>query len=222
MILVNQSDIFLRKKIENILPLYVYYVQMVYIHNYKYKNWFLLGLKDIIHNVFQKKIEFNIVNLKYMHLSSDILSESMAIKLKNRNNRILKVLRRALKLIKISSFYSFLSVYKRNFNIKDYKTLKMHFYLPNKNIRTVINSIHYRKINGIRLEATGRLTKRLTASRSLFKIKYKGSLKNINSSYKGLSSTISKGYMKPNIQYTNTNSKTRNGSFGLKTWISNG
>ena len=111
------------------------------------------------------------------------------------------------------------TINKKKLNIENYKTLKMHFNLPNKQIDTVINSINYKKISGIRIEASGRLTKRLTASRSLFKIKYKGNLKNWNS-YKGLSSPLVKGYMKPNIQYTNVNSKTRNGSFGLKTWIS--
>jgi hypothetical protein len=70
------------------------------------------------------------------------------------------------------------------------------------------------------LEAKGRLTRRFTASRSVFKIKWKGSLKNIDSSYKGLSSIMLRGQVKPNLQYSIVNSKTRNGAFGLKGWIS--
>jgi hypothetical protein len=73
---------------------------------------------------------------------------------------------------------------------------------------------------GVRLEAKGRLTRRFTASRSIFKIKWKGSLKNIDSSYKGLSSVILKGHVKSNVQYSLVKSKTRNGAFGLKGWIS--
>jgi hypothetical protein len=73
---------------------------------------------------------------------------------------------------------------------------------------------------GVRLEAKGRLTRRLTASRSVFKIKWKGSLKNIDSSYRGLSSVMLRGYIKSNVQYSIINSKTRNGAFGLKGWIS--
>ena len=72
----------------------------------------------------------------------------------------------------------------------------------------------------MRLEAGGRLTRRLTASRSVFKIKNKGSLKNIYSSYNEFSTLMLKGFCKSNIQYTKINSKTRNGSFGLKGWIS--
>ena len=73
---------------------------------------------------------------------------------------------------------------------------------------------------GVRLEAKGRLTRRFTASRSVFKVKWKGSIKNLDSSYKKLSSVILRGHVKSNVQYTVINSKTRNGAFGLKGWIS--
>jgi hypothetical protein len=80
----------------------------------------------------------------------------------------------------------------------------------------ILNSVKLKSVNGVRLETSGRLSKRFTASRSVFKVKYKGSLKNINSSYKGISSVLLRGYMRSNLQYTNIASKTRNGSFGLK------
>jgi hypothetical protein len=84
----------------------------------------------------------------------------------------------------------------------------------------VFNIIKYKSMGGVRLEAKGRLTRRFTASRSVFKIKWKGSLKNIDSSYRGLSSVILRGHAKSNVQYSIVNSKTRNGAFGLKGWIS--
>jgi hypothetical protein len=64
------------------------------------------------------------------------------------------------------------------------------------------------------------LTRRFTASRSVFKVKWIGSLKNIDSSYKGLSSVMLRGHLKPNLQYSAISSKTRNGAFGLKGWVS--
>jgi hypothetical protein len=64
------------------------------------------------------------------------------------------------------------------------------------------------------------LTRRFTASRSVFKVKWKGNLKNIDSSYKGLSTVMLRGHAKSNVQYTNVNSKNRNGSFGIKGWVS--
>jgi hypothetical protein len=70
------------------------------------------------------------------------------------------------------------------------------------------------------MEASGRLTRRYTASRSISKLRYKGNLLNIDSSYRGLSSVLLKGNLKSNLQYTKLKSKTRIGSFGLKGWVS--
>lgn len=38
LILIYQSDNILKKRLNTILPLYIYYLQMIHIHNYKYKN----------------------------------------------------------------------------------------------------------------------------------------------------------------------------------------
>jgi hypothetical protein len=75
-------------------------------------------------------------------------------------------------------------------------------------------------ISGIRIQGTGRLTKRLTASRSLSKVKYKGSLKNLNSSYENVSTVMLRGFVKSNLQYVNINNSSGNGSFGVKVSIS--
>src|SRR5436305_1770663 len=78
------------------------------------------------------------------------------------------------------------------------------------------NNIKYKHVTGFRLETSGRLTRRYTASRSVSKLRYKGNLLNIDSSYRGLSSILLKGNLKSNIQYTKLKSKTRIGSFGIK------
>ena len=59
-----------------------------------------MGVKNIIYNIYHKRIEFNIISLKYMHLNPDIILESMAIKLKNRKNRILRILKGTYKIFK--------------------------------------------------------------------------------------------------------------------------
>ena len=69
---------------------------------------------------------------------------------------------------------------------------------------------------GIRIEAKGRLTRRFTASRSVFKMIYKGGLKNPVSSFKGLPATMLRGDQKSNLEYSNVNSNGRNGAFGVK------
>ena len=80
----------------------------------------------------------------------------------------------------------------------------------------ILNTIDQQVVSGVRFEAAGRLTRRLTAMRSVFKYRYVGSLKNIRSSFNNKSSTMLRGYVKSNSQYTLINSKTRNGTFGLK------
>jgi hypothetical protein len=238
--------------------LYLYYVKMLSVNHNKFKNWFILGLKRIISKIYGKKVEFNLVNLKYLHLNSNIFSESIAIKLRNRENRLLRVLKKALKLVKLPplnklSFYDkrihnqFINKFKTlNLNsdissFKDKDILQDLLYKIYPNYKDKIESTLYsasakprkyslqekilistshKNIYGVRLEAHGRLSRRLTASRSVFKLIYKGSLKDLASSYKKLSSVILRGNAKSNIQLTKISSKTRNGSFGLKGWIS--
>ena len=245
--------------------LYMYYVKMLALNNNKFKSWFLLGLKKVISNIYNKKVEFNFVNLKYLHLNSDIFSESIAIKLKNRQNRLLSVLKKALTLVKISSINKKAQLTlspgsKAIFNNKskslalafakatgmntlasnvNYNSDRLHVLLNNlfygytanttnllqsENLnltqKNILDSIKHKAVFGVRLEAAGRLSKRLIASRSVFKLKYKGSLKNIDSSYNNQSSVILRGNLKSNVQYTKISNKTRNGSFGLKGWVS--
>jgi len=237
--------------------LYLYYVKMLSVNNNKFKNWFINGLKRIISLIYHKKVEFNFVNLKYLHLNSDIFSESIAIKLRNRENRLLRVLKKALKLVKLPSLNKLSFYDKKTHNnsanaLNKYETLNLNSYISmfkDKDIlhellykifprymdkiespiysqrkntlqENILNSTKHKNIYGVRLEAHGRLSRRLTASRSVFKLKYKGSLKNIDSSYKNLSSVMLRGNTKSNIQLTKISSKTRNGSFGLKGWIS--
>jgi len=71
-------------------------------------------------------------------------------------------------------------------------------------------------LRGIRVEAKGRLTRRRTASRSVFKLRLKGGLKNVDSSFRGLSVIMLRGIFKSNVQYSVINSKNSNGAFGVK------
>jgi hypothetical protein len=76
------------------------HLYMLTINKFKFEK-FLPGLKLLIGKLYNKKVELNLVNLKYLHLNSDIFAESVAIKLRNKKNSLLRVLRRSLKLVKI-------------------------------------------------------------------------------------------------------------------------
>jgi hypothetical protein len=57
-------------------------------------------------------------------------------------------------------------------------------------------------MSGIKIEVKGRLTKRYRADRSVYSLKHKGGLKNISSSFQGLSSVLFRGNTKSNISYS--------------------
>ena len=87
-------------------------------------------------------------------------------------------------------------------------------------LKSIFNSIKHKNMGGIRLEVKGRLTRRYRADRAIYKLKWKGGLKNIESSYNKLSSILYRGYLKPNVNYSVFSSKRRVGSFAVKGWMS--
>ena len=251
------KDFLYKTHIEKEINTIAYYKLLLNLNKSKFESKFLYKLKPLIAKFYNKEVEFNIVNLKTLYLNSDIFTEAISLKLKNRNNRLLQGLRSSLstvrlpKVNRIREHYNKINIKElwinkinnlnvnllyNNYHSKDVlnKLLLDLFYnssfIKEKNQTTVkkggsllnfiLNTLKYKNMAGARLETKGRLTRRFTASRSVFKIKWKGSLKNIDSSYRGLSSVMLRGHAKSNVQYSLINSKTRNGAFGLKGWIS--
>jgi len=277
------------KYIENELELIRYYKFLSDLYDHKF-NCLIPRLKKVISKIYKKKVEFNIVSLKHMYLNSDILSQAIALKLKDRDNRLWRVLKSCLGMVQLpntdtlkeksewirgeslldkiknldidpltTSLPSPLKEAKQDndslnqllFGIiphppscigdkQDNITLEKACEGAEKHSSTpsiinglpqlyspevyynffFFNCLKYKAIGGVRLEAKGRLTRRFTASRSVFKLKWKGGLKNIDSSYKGLSAVMLRGHAKSNVQYTLINSKNRNGAYGVKSWVS--
>jgi hypothetical protein len=182
--------------------------QLITINEYKFNYNFLQFLKKYLEKIFNKNVEFNLVNLKRFFLNSDILSESIILKIRKNRRKILK----------------FLNTLKRKVKVRNKKNYFLCFAKPiinNKSLEEIVlRDLKYKHITGFRIEASGRLTRRYTASRSISKLRYKGNLLNIDSSYKGLSSLLLRNNNKSNLQFTKLNSKTRIGSFGIKGWVS--
>jgi hypothetical protein len=212
----------------------------------------------MVEGMYNKKVEFNIVELNQIYLNSDIFTQAVVLKLKNRKNSLYKVLRTSLRKVNLPNisrkdekYYEFnkhdllinkvrnsyiSSMFDTTTNIDPLNKLLIEFYPSSENLDIkvkdryslnktilpvsletyVINTLKHMKLAGVRIEAKGRLTKRFTASRSIFKMKWKGGLKNVDSSFKGLSTVMLRGIVKSNVQYTLLNSKNRNGAFGIK------
>jgi len=202
---------FVRKSLKE-LSIYIYYKQLIYLNQSKFSYTYLQYLRKFLMKVYNKNVEFNLINLKRFYLNSDILSESITLKIKKNRRKLLKYLNTLKRKIKINL--------KNNF-FYDIGLKKSRFYIDDKNLeRIILKNIKYKDITGFRLETKGRLTRRYTASRSISKLIYKGNLSNIDSSYRGYSSILIRGNNKSNLQYTKLKSKTRIGSFGIKGWIS--
>lgn len=221
----------------------------------KYSQPFISKVINLVQDIYEKKIAINIVNLKKMHFSSDIYTQIVAFKLRNRENRLYRVLRSSLNKVKLPDInreaekFSYINKDKllvniiRNDNVTSmFKTneandplnnLLLKFFpsadslkfkeeksrLNERNISLknyILKTLKHIKMRGIRVEAKGRLTKRFTAARSVFKLRLKGGLKNVDSSFKGLSTIMLRGHVKSNVQYSFLSSKNRNGAYGIK------
>jgi len=178
-------------------------------NNVKFTKLFMFELTRLVQSIYNKKVEFNIVNLKKMHLNSDIFTQAVSLKLRNRDNKLYRVLKSSLRKIKLPSINR-LSEKQNKFNKEEFLINKIR----NKNIASmfkdnandplsnvlldcfpladnlkvnilkrsskersislrnyVLKSLKHVNMAGIRIEAKGRLTRRFTASRSVFKMK---------------------------------------------------
>jgi hypothetical protein len=72
------------------------------INDTKFETSVLSELTRLVSNIYNKDVEFNIVNLKKLHLNSDIFTQAVSIKLKNRNNKVYRVLKSSLSNVKLS------------------------------------------------------------------------------------------------------------------------
>lgn len=232
---------------------------LLMINTAKFKTPFVSKLVYLIENIYKKDVELNIVNLNKIHLNSDIYTQVVALKLKNRDNNLFRVLRLSLSKVKLPNINrriekdnlsnrgeylvnkirnKYINSMFNSLNGDPLNNLLLHFFSNVENLKMdikkrlfikkqsislskyIIRSLKHLKIAGIRVEAKGRLTRRFTASRSVFKMRWKGGLKNVDSSFKGLSAIMLRGDRKSNVQYSLINSKNRNGAYGVKGWVS--
>src|SRR6266496_3088949 len=207
----------------------IYYKQLIYINKSKFNNSYLQGLTNLVKKIYKKNVQFNFINVKYFYINSDIFTQSLILKLRKNRRKLLKYLKSCISKINIKNIEEVNSKYFFNLNnLNSYSSnldttnqLLYNLLLQNKTKskylkKIVFNNIRYKKISGVRIQAAGRLTKRYTASRSIYKFRYKGNLININSSIYGRPSALLRGSFRPNLQFTKLNSKTRIGSFGIK------
>ena len=187
-----------------------------------------------------KDVIIRVIKLKYLHLNSSILVEYLANKITNKKN-ILRQYRNILERIELPLYlkhsYSShnmglvsqkdgknrwlneLSINNiSNITINRLKELGERKKTKKFIINKILSLIKYKGLIGVRFEIAGRLTRRNVASMSVFKVGQRGTLKNIDSSYKGIPVVNLRGNRRPNIDYSSFNSKTTIGTFNVKGW----
>lgn len=209
------------------------------LNQYKFNKQILLPLlSNILNKIIGKKIEYNIINLKSIAYNTDLFTNALSLKLKKKKMNYIKsmfsILNRAY-LPKINTIKERTLIKNVDLFLDEYKDLKLTSNLSAKNNldkllgnlsnikevhKRIYNSIGYKNMGGLRIEVKGRLTKRYRADRSVYSLKWKGGLKNVDSSFKRLSSVLFRGNSKSNVSYSLTNSKRRIGAFAVKGWIS--
>jgi hypothetical protein len=197
------------------------YLANIFINNNKYNYINLVNLRNIISKIYQKEVKLTITNIKYAYLENNIFVNNLIRKLNDRKKGILRVMKKSLKLIKMAEIDSIFLLknnktteyIKSQFMTKKYINY-INVYMEDK-YKIILKFLRNLHVIGISLEAKGRLTKRMTASRSVYKLKYKGNLKNIYNTYYKTSTPLLRGFMKSNINLVKNNSKNKNGSYGI-------
>ena len=262
------------------------------LNKYKLENKFLFKLSTLISKYYNKKVEFNIVNLKSLASNNDIFTELLTQKLKKEKSSPIRLMNSLLARLVLPEVNSVIergriqkqvdstfilnkyinlnisniisnisspaardkilsdSISKDSFNNLLYENYyKNPIIKYNKNIlnkefltnyikpvqlnlteddketyyekirKIVLNNIKYKNMAGAKFLVKGRLTKRYRADRALYKYKWKGGLKNIDSAFKGMSGVVFRGYLDPNVEVSRFWSKRRIGSFGVRSWL---
>jgi hypothetical protein len=80
---------YLMNNIRNRRLSYIYYKKTRYINKLKFTYTYLQDLKKELEELYNKQIEFNLIELKRFYLNSDILLESVKNKIRKKRNKAL-------------------------------------------------------------------------------------------------------------------------------------
>jgi hypothetical protein len=71
------------------------------LNKYKFEEIFLYKLSKLISKFYNKKVEFNLINMKSIILNSDFFTKILSLKLRNRNSKIMRLINIVLNRVKL-------------------------------------------------------------------------------------------------------------------------
>lgn len=90
-----------QKRLNSYIYSIAYFKLLLNLNKFKFEDKFLLKLKPLIGKLYNKEVDFNIINLRSLYFNSDIFTQIIALKLRNNKNRLLKVLKTSLSIVKL-------------------------------------------------------------------------------------------------------------------------
>src|SRR6201999_2299063 len=111
---VNKFYKKLIKKSLRRLFIYTYYRRLIYVNKSRFNYTYLQYIKNKLQVLFNKNIEFNFINLKYFYLNSNILSESILLKIRKNRRRLMRHLFNLEKIINLK--YKYISGFRLEAN----------------------------------------------------------------------------------------------------------
>jgi hypothetical protein len=177
-----------------------------------------ISLAGILSKLYNQKVVFRVIQLRYLQLNSSILAQHLADALAKGGRSPLGLLRRVFRNVRIPKInpHSLDNSLLENSTLLD-RISTLNIENINKLTRNeILLSTYYKRISGLRVQIAGRLNRRSVAARSVVKTDQVGYLKNIDSSLKGRSVGLIRGFLRPNLDFSSFSSKTRNGAFTVR------
>jgi hypothetical protein len=129
------KDFLFKTHLEKEINTIAYYKLLLNLNKSKFEDKFLSMIKPLVSKLYNKEVEFNIINLKTLFLNSDIFTEAISLKLKNRDNKLLRVLKSSLSMVKIPKVNRIREQYNK-INIKELWVNKIN----NLNVNFISNN----------------------------------------------------------------------------------
>src|SRR5206468_3670911 len=115
---------------------------------YKFKDILLSKLGIILTKFYNKKVEFNIINLKSIRFNSDIFTEYLRLKLRKKRRNVLNRMNFVINKVKLPNTNTIIERARTpksiNFNLLEnkYKNINLNYMLNKDNLEKLLNNLY--------------------------------------------------------------------------------
>ncbi|KAK5122761.1 hypothetical protein LTR85_003676 [Meristemomyces frigidus] len=172
------------------------------------------GLQSLLSKLYSKPVELNIIKLRRPHLDADILSSVVTQKLRDRKTAPRRVIRDAAWKAQLPTARSVVELQqakKQPGTMVTSRALERSSAFGPLRAQTsaIIEGLKLSQVSSVRVEAAGRLSKRITANRSQRKVARRGA----NAKESGY---MLRGFRKAHVMVAQKAGKRRIGSYGIR------